>query len=530
MHHVLLACLAVVFTLAAPAWAASGADGDVAGVVRDGSGAVVVGAHVSLLTADQAIVGATTTDGRGRFAFGAVRPGRYLLIVSAPGFAETRLGVTPGEGGDEGVAVTIAPEGVRTTVSVTATRGMVQDATASPQPVTVIDAADIDVRAKEVVAQAVAEETGVHLLRTSPTMAGIYVRGLTGAKVNVFVDGVRYSTSAMRGGVNTFLDLIEPTNLQAVEVLRGPNSAEYGSDALGGSIQFVSEAPSFAGGAGGGFHGLLSLKGGTADANVGANLALGYRAGTYGFFANVAARDVGDIRVGQGIDSHAAVTRFLGVASNRLMPGHLPDTAFQQFGGMFRINWAPSPDQQVMLYYSRSHEDNGRRYDQLLGGDGNLIADLRDLTLDLFYAKYQRVGLGWFDQFTATYSYNAQREERVNQGGNGNPNASITHEYERTRVHGFQAQVTKQIGNRQRLLIGGEFYPERISAPSVPGTTRCRGPPPCGGGACPTTPATGAAAPTCRTSSTPCPDASRSRSAADTRARRTARSPPTVRS
>ena len=51
----------------------------------------------------------------------------------------------------------------------------------------------------------------VNLQRTSPGMAGIFVRGLTGNKVNVFVDGVRYSNGAQRGGVNTFLDLIDPS-------------------------------------------------------------------------------------------------------------------------------------------------------------------------------------------------------------------------------------------------------------------------------------------------------------------------------
>ena len=75
-----------------------------------------------------------------------------------------------------------------------------------------------------------------------------------------------------------------------------------------------------------------------------------------------------------------------------------------------------------MLNYSRTLQTDGKRYDQLLGGDGNLMADLRDLSLDFFYAKYQRIGFGWFDQVTASYSYNSQHEERVNQGGNGNPN------------------------------------------------------------------------------------------------------------
>jgi len=42
---------------------------------------------------------------------------------------------------------------------------------------------------------------------------------------------VRYSTGAQRGGVNTFFDLVEPSSLETIEILRGPNSAEYGSDA-----------------------------------------------------------------------------------------------------------------------------------------------------------------------------------------------------------------------------------------------------------------------------------------------------------
>lgn len=40
----------------------------------------------------------------------------------------------------------------------------------------------------------------MHLQRTSPTMAGVVVRGLTGNKVTVLVDGVRYSNGAQRGG------------------------------------------------------------------------------------------------------------------------------------------------------------------------------------------------------------------------------------------------------------------------------------------------------------------------------------------
>src|SRR5678809_1767770 len=85
-------------------------------------------------------------------------------------------------------------------------------------------------RAPEVVAQVVDEETGVNLQRTSPSLSAVFVRGLTGRNVAVYVDGVRYTTSAQRGGGGTFFSLIEPSSLDTVEILRGPNSSQYGSD------------------------------------------------------------------------------------------------------------------------------------------------------------------------------------------------------------------------------------------------------------------------------------------------------------
>ncbi len=202
-----------------------------------------------------------------------------------------------------------------------------------------------------------------------------------------------------------------------------------------------------------------------ADRGLGGNLALGYGWGRFGLFTNLAGRGLGNVRPGEGIDSHAAVTRFLGLPSDKLMPARLPDTSFAQYGGILKLTWTPTADDQLTAFYSRSQQDFGKRYDQLLGGDGNLIADLRNLMLDFFYLRYQRVGAGWFDQVSASYSFNSQREERVNQGGNGNPRASVTHEYERTNVNGFQANASRRLG-RQELRFGAEYYPERVHAPS----------------------------------------------------------------
>jgi len=464
MGRRVLSCLFVAFMLAAAA--AAEAAVDIEGVVKDSTGGVVAGASVAVLTAEQTSIATARTDASGRFKLSVPAPGRYLLVVTAPALSESRTTVSASSTGRTTIEIVLSPGPLREDVTVTAAPNLVEDVRRVGQPVSIVDPEDIAARVTTVVAQAVEGETGVMLQQTSPTMAGVFVRGLTGNKVNVFVDGVRYSNGAQRGGVNTFLDLIEPGDLNAIEIVRGPSSAQYGSDALGGSIQFLTRPPA------------LGLQGGprwggtaTASVGTGHRFGAGQTFGSYmgeklGVTGSLSGRRAGLIRPGGGVDSHAAVTRFLGIPSDRLMDDRLPDTGFHQLGGSLRAQWAPSASTRTSFNYTRTLQDGGDRYDQLLGGDGNLIAELNDLSLDLFSARLESLGAGWFDHGSFTYSVNSQREERVNQGGNGNPSATIGHEPERTTAHGVQGVVTKQLSARHSLSIGGDVYFEKLTSDS----------------------------------------------------------------
>ena len=143
-----------------------------------------------------------------------------------------------------------------------------------------------------------------------------------------------------------------------------------------------------------------------------------------------------------------------------------PETGFSQYGGAFRLNYAATETSQFIFQYIRSQQDDGKRFDQLVGGDGNLIADLRNLMLDFGYLRFVKQNFGFFDSGSFTVSYNSQREERVNQGGQGNPFANITHQYERTTATGFSFFLDKQLPFRNSFLFGGDFYHERINSPA----------------------------------------------------------------
>ncbi|HTM34672.1 MAG TPA: TonB-dependent receptor plug domain-containing protein [Vicinamibacterales bacterium] len=436
------------------------------GTITDSSGRPLSGARVTILTPQRGVVKTVDTATDGTFTVTSLEPGSYLVIARAEGLEERQAAVDVTARAPSSITLALSIAGVRETVSVTASPGTALDVSSTAQAVNVISQADIEHRAPVVTAQAFSEEAGVALQRTSPTMAGVFVRGLTGNKVNVFVDGVRYSNSAQRGGVNTFLDLIDQSYLEGIEVLRGPNSAEYGSDALGGSVQFLSQVPALWTGDGTRLGGQVDVRASTGHRGAAGTASGSVSRSSLALFGTFAAQSMGDVRSGGGLDSHAAVTRFFDVRSDRLYTDRLSGTGFDQLGGMLKVNWTPNANTRIVSSYMATRQDGGNRYDQMLGGDGNLISELNDLTLDLFYARIERTLDRWFDHAEVTYSFNSQREERVNQGGNGNPTATIGHEPERTTANGVQGSVRRRLSPRQSLRLGGEIYFEGLTSDS----------------------------------------------------------------
>jgi hemoglobin/transferrin/lactoferrin receptor protein len=438
-------------------------NGSISGTVKDSAGAAVSGATVSLVRA-HTILRTTQTSADGKFILDAVAPGSYGVVVTGSGFGSfsSAAQVLPGEKKELNLELEVNP--LSEEVVVTAEAGQVSNARTLAQPVNLITEQEILERGTEVVAQVVDEEQGVNLQRTSPSLSAVFVRGLTGRNVAVYVDGVRYTTSAQRGGVGTFFSLIEPSSLEAVEILRGPNSSQYGSDAHGGVINFISRSPTY-GSEDSEFHGTTNTFYSSVANSFGGNQLVTYGTKHYGLLLNANARRINRLRPGAGLDTHAAVTRFLGVPSS-ILGSRLPDTAFTQYGGLLRASFNLDDTTQFLLSYDRSQQDGGRRYDQLLGGDGNLIADLRNIISDVFYARFIKQNLGFFDTGSFTFSYNGQREERINQGGNGNPVGAITNQRERTNVLGLSFFVDKQLGERNTVLLGADIYHDKIAAPA----------------------------------------------------------------
>ena len=202
------------------------------GRIVDPLGGHVANADITLVTKTSQRVNATRSRADGAFAFDAVAPGEYVLEVHAPGFAALAQPVTVGNG-SAAVTVTLTIAGIAEDVTV---QGAMTGTAATGKtnlpvrelPLTIQSVASDVIReqgANDLVA-ALQNVPGVYAFTNYGVYQGYTFRGfvdLFPSLANQLVDGVRHEGNR----INTQL-----TNVERVEVLKGPSSALYGGGAL----------------------------------------------------------------------------------------------------------------------------------------------------------------------------------------------------------------------------------------------------------------------------------------------------------
>ncbi len=81
---------------------------------------------------------------------------------------------------------------------------------------------------------------GTMVQKTGNAQGSPYIRGFTGYRNLLLIDGVRLNNSVFRDGPNQYWNTVDPFSIRNIEVLRGPFSVLYGSDAAGGSVNVVT--------------------------------------------------------------------------------------------------------------------------------------------------------------------------------------------------------------------------------------------------------------------------------------------------
>src|SRR5437867_10810437 len=277
----------------------------VSGRVVDNSGEAVAHAIIEVTELGRSV----TASDVGAFRI-ELAPGRYTLAIRRHGFARAvrEISVSAGQA-PPALEIVLRPSAFRLEpVTVTATRQPLASGS-SPLPATSLAGDELRAAQGVSLAHVVEALPGVRAITPGSQIGKPVIRGFSGARVLVLENGSRledYSWSDEDG------PSVETAFVRRVELIRGPASVLYGSDALGGVINVIpDQLPDAAGGPG-------FLRTGFMLSAASNNIAVGAGARIDGARGNVRGR-VGAIRRGKGnIDTPA---------------GELDNTGFGAFNG-----------------------------------------------------------------------------------------------------------------------------------------------------------------------------------------------------
>jgi iron complex outermembrane receptor protein len=229
------------------------------GRVLDPSGAPVSGAVVRLTARDSGTRTTAISAADGRYRFQNTGASGFLLSASAPGFAAPEAAPIELRGNEDIERdLRLALDRVETRVVVTAT-STAQTTEEIAKAFDVVDSAEIERRAEFSIAEALRLVPGVRIAQLGGpgAQARIHTRGLRSFDTSVLIDGFRFrDAAAPQGDALGFFSDFLTVDTERIEILRGSGSSLYGTHAIGGVVNIVTNA------GGGATHGGFSTEGG----------------------------------------------------------------------------------------------------------------------------------------------------------------------------------------------------------------------------------------------------------------------------
>jgi outer membrane receptor for ferrienterochelin and colicins len=330
-------------------------------------------------------------------------------------------------------------------VVVTATRHALALADA-PAAMTVITRSQIEERGADNLLEAIRGETGVAVFgRTIGGRKGISLRGMDSRHTLFLLDGMRIGASdGVIGHTDFQLDWVPVEEIERIEIVRGPLSALYGAEALGGVLQIVTRRP------GERFEGSALIEGSSADGGRGGD---GYR---------LSARLSGPLLPGLRAALSVAQTQRDAVASTVDPRVSALESRDKQQAAL-RVLWLPASGHEVELD-ARIGDENRDAVSVERGGQRRVYLSSTDV-------ERRHAGLAWqadwggAAEWRSTMRAYASRIEMTNQRNNGV--ASLRPNRLDDRV--LDAQLSARPTAAQLITGGFEWRDEQLRNEGLPG-------------------------------------------------------------
>ncbi len=323
-----------------------------------------------------------------------------------------------------------------------------------PFATSVLSADTLDTRQPRTLPIALEELPGLMVQKTSAAQGAPYIRGFTGFRTLLLIDGIRLNNSVFREGPNQYWGTVDPLSLSRLELVKGPASVLYGSDAVGGTVNAVSLTPTFSSPPSSAppADARLSHRYASADdSHITRLTASGRLHDRLAAQIGLSRKNYHDLRAGRGTGSQ-------------------PRTGYTESGLDASLAYRIGPHARLTaLAQDFSQDDAWRTHSTVFGSTwlgtrpGNDLQRSLDQSRRLFAVQLHADHLATpVDEFHFSLSHQRQEEDQFRL--RNDRRREDTGFAAATVGTFFQAQSPSPLG---RWIYGGEFYRDRVDSTSI---------------------------------------------------------------
>lgn len=299
------------------------------------------------------------------------------------------------------------------------------------------------------------------------------IRGFSTNRVLITVDGVRMNSAIFRSGNVQNVISLDPFAVDNTEVVFGPGSIIYGSDAIGGVMNFFTLTPALSPGAKPIVKGAAALRYASASTEKTGHFDFSAGWEKWALLSSVTYSDYGDLTMGsRGPDAFLRPTyvqRINGRDSVLVNPNprrQVP-SGYNQLNLMQKLRFAPSEAWDIQYGFHYSETSNYSRYDRLLRPRGNTLRSAEwDYGPQIWMMNNLSITRaaesGAFDQVVLRAAHQFFEESRIERNLNS-PTRMIRTE----KVNALSANLDfeKQwAGGKNRLFYGAEYVFNQVES------------------------------------------------------------------
>jgi len=265
------------------------------------------------------------------------------------------------------------------------------------------------------------------------------IRGFSTNRLLITVDGVRFNTAIFRGGNVQNVISIDPFAVENTEVILGPGSVVYGSDAVGGVMNFYTKKPKFSFEEGTSYSGNATARYATANEEKTGHVDFNIGLKEWAFLTSVTYSDFGDMRMGSNGPNDYLRNEYVETINGEdvIIQNENPKiqvpTGYSQINTMQKVRYSPSEkwDFNLGLFYTTTSDYS--RYDRLIRYRGDRLRSAewyygpQEWLSGNLQARNKAYSGGIYDESIITVSYQRFKESR-NDRDFGKPNLFETDE------------------------------------------------------------------------------------------------------